>query len=136
MLVYDLVCPYVKNELLTFMYGKEFVGLQKSTNMIDKVDYLKVLDYFDNCARIYYVGKESSGNLLLFQKNNGRWQLTRWETIWSVSGSASKYIWPYFYHHGEPLGFFVLLGIGIALIEVLVLTMLNFRKFPKAEKEG
>lgn len=57
-------CPYAKNEILTLRYGKEFTGLQKQTNLIDEVDYLKVLNYSDNFARVYYVEVEGMGNVL------------------------------------------------------------------------
>ncbi len=79
--------PYAKYELLTWKYGNEFIGLQKSTNMIDEIDFLKVIDYSNDLAEVYYVKVEESGNILSFENNNGVWKMKEWNTVWSKSGS-------------------------------------------------
>lgn len=86
---------YVKYEVLTVIYRQEFSELYKLTNMIDQVDYLKVMEYSDNHARVYYVTKNVYGNLVTFIKEYDRWNLEHWETVWSKSGSADGFIWPY-----------------------------------------
>lgn len=110
--------PYAHNELLTWKYGKEFIGLQESTNMIGEVEFLKVLAYSNNSARVYYVG--NSGNILSFIKNNNVWQMKSWDTIWSETGSAEAFIWPYFYHSSEGIAVFIFIGF-LALLMIVFL---------------
>lgn len=119
--------PFTQNELLTWKYGKEFVGLQKNTQIIDEVDFIKVLDYSDNSARVYYVG--SSGNVLSFVKNNGVWEIKTWDTAWSKTGSADNFIWPYFYHTGEGLVAFIIIGfLGLLIIVSLYFVVVLIKK--------
>lgn len=89
--------PYIKVEILTNKYFNEFAELYKLCNMIDQIDYYKVYDYSTTSARIYYVAKnKSSGNIFEFSKKDGEWILKDWKTIWSDSGSADGFIWPYY----------------------------------------
>ena len=83
-------------EVLTSQHKEEFATLYKLTNMIGSVDYLKVMDYSDSKARVYYVTKKDSGNLITFVKQKGQWKLKKWATIWSHYGSADGFVWPYF----------------------------------------
>lgn len=125
--------PYMKYELLTWKNGAEFSGLQKTTNMIGDVDYLKVLDYSVDSARVYYVGE--SGNILTFIQNNERWELVSWKTIWSKSGSADNFIWPYFYHSSEGIGFIIIIGIFLTFsISIFFLIAKTIRRKMKAHE--
>ena len=36
-----------------------------------------------------------NGNILTYKKENGSWYFDRWETVWSRSGSADGFVWPY-----------------------------------------
>jgi len=49
------IVPYIQCEILTAKYGDEFMDLEKSIQMIDEADYLKVLEYSETFARVYYV---------------------------------------------------------------------------------
>lgn len=90
-----LFFPYLKAEVLTVRYGKEFAGLQKQTNMLSESKYYKVISYSYDSAEVFYVS--DSGNLLTFKKDsNGEWKYSKWKTIWSTSGSASEFMWPYY----------------------------------------
>lgn len=90
-----LFFPYIKSEYLTLKYGKEFEGLEKQTNMLSDSSYYKVLDYSENKARVFYVS--DSGDIIVFQKNpQGEWIYQSWDTIWSKSGSADGFMWPYY----------------------------------------
>ena len=40
-----LVIPYAKVEFLIWRHGAEFESLYKMSNMIDGIEYLKVMDY-------------------------------------------------------------------------------------------
>lgn len=67
--------------------------------MLGDMEYFKVLECSDNSAKVYYVSKNMSGaDVLTFAKINGKWTETRWNTIWSTTGSASEVIWPYWWH--------------------------------------
>ena len=113
---------YMKNEFLTWHYGKEFIGLHKSSNMVDNVDYLKVISYSENSACIYYVG--SSGDVFTFTKNNNEWEMLTWNTIWSKTGSADGFIYPYFWHSIEGIYFFGLVII-LSIITICMLFLLE-----------
>jgi hypothetical protein len=119
------IIPCMQNEVLTWQHGTEFTGLQKSTGMIDEVDYLKVLDYSENFAKVYYVSNDGGGDMLIFVKDNGNWKLETWETIWSTSGSADDFIWPYFYHSSEGIIFFILIVSTIFILSSFMYVVYN-----------
>ncbi len=89
-----------KCEILTLMYGKQFIGQERQTNLLAESDYLKVLKYSNSRAEVYYVIEDHGyGNVLTFNKVDGYWDLESYNTIWSSSGgSASGVIWPYWWH--------------------------------------
>ncbi|PWL44981.1 MAG: hypothetical protein DBY45_04845 [Clostridiales bacterium] len=91
------LCSIAKCEILTLRHGKEFINSYKQNSMIGSIDYLKILDYNSDSARIYYVGSgRSGGDVLLFKRVDHQWIYTDWErTVWSKSGSADGFIWPY-----------------------------------------
>lgn len=111
--------PYLRYEYLTFQYGNTFAGLQNSTHMIDEVDNLKVLTYSDSHARVYYIG--NTGDILTFRKVNGSWELENggWVTVWSKTGSADGFIWPYFYHSSEGILIFTLLCFSLVIVLIV-----------------
>ena len=85
----------IKCERLTSLYGKEFIGLDRQTNMLEGASIIKVLDYSYSFARVYYKD-ESGGNILIFKKGDGKWRYVIWErTVWSRMGSADDFLWPY-----------------------------------------
>ena len=91
-----LFVPYIKAEILTMKYGDEFDGLQKQTNMRSNAEYYRVLSYSHDTAKVFYVS--GSGDLLTFKKDaTGAWKYSEWKTIWSNSGSASEFMWPYYH---------------------------------------
>ena len=88
--------PYIKAELLTFKYGNEFENMELQTNMLTKSEYYKVISYCNETAEVFYVS--GSGDLLTFKKDkSGNWKLSEWKTIWSDSGSADGFMWPYYH---------------------------------------
>lgn len=84
----------IKCEVNTFMYGNQFHDEYKQTNMISGTQKLKVLKYSENKAKIYYSNKEY-GNIIIFEKKNNKWIMDTWDTVWSRTGSADGFIWPY-----------------------------------------
>lgn len=91
--------PYAKVEYLTYKYGPEFESLYKETHMIDGICVCKVYEYTETKAKIYYVESgRTFGALVKFIKdeNDDTWILDGWDAVWSKTGSASEFIWPYY----------------------------------------
>lgn len=87
--------PYLKAEYLSLKHGKEFEGLELQTNMLNKSRYYKVIEYSDKKASVFYVS--DTGDILTFIKNDdGLWELDGWKTVWSKSGSADSFSYPYY----------------------------------------
>ena len=86
----------LKCEILTCRYGIDFDTIYREFTMLEEIEYLKVLNYTDSFARVYYVSKNrSSGDILFFAKEKNKWIVENWKTIWSKSGSADDFVWPY-----------------------------------------
>lgn len=95
-----------KCEILTMMHRNEFNEAYKSNTMLGETEYCKVIDYSEDRARVYYVSSNcSGGDVLTFTKENGEWKYENWDTIWSTTGSADDFIWPYWWHfvYSHPL---------------------------------
>lgn len=89
--------PYLKAEILTLRFGKTFKHEYLQTNMIDSIQYFKVLDKKKDTAKVLYItSKHASANIVYFKYLDGKWCMTNWVTVWSKSGSADSFIWPYY----------------------------------------
>ncbi|MBE6599229.1 MAG: hypothetical protein E7638_07295 [Ruminococcaceae bacterium] len=90
-----LFSPYIRAEYLTFVYGKQFAGLEQQTNILNPARYFRVLAYSETEATVFYVS--DTGDLMTFVKDaNGEWERAEWKTIWSTTGSADEFMWPYY----------------------------------------
>lgn len=91
------LAAFLKCEILTHQYGGEFAETYRENTMLCEPEYWKVLEYNEDFARVYYVGEgRCYGNILRFKKVNGTWKYDLWEaTVWSKTGSADGYVWPY-----------------------------------------
>lgn len=95
-----LIFPYIKAEYFTLKYGEQFKNSYSMTNMIDGVEFYKVIEYDGKNAKVYYV---ESGGLtthyvyFIRDSENDKWKMKTWETIWSKYGSASDAAWPYYF---------------------------------------
>lgn len=88
--------PYLKAEVLTFQHGSEFEGLEQQTKMLAEARYYKVISYTEDTATVFYVS--DTGDLITFGRDSqGNWQYTDWVTIWSNTGSADEFYWPYYH---------------------------------------
>lgn len=90
-----------KCEVLTLLHGKEFSdsSLYEEDTMFVPPKYLKVLEYSESKARVYYVLINNLGaDIITYTKENGQWKFQRWDPIWAKGGSASEVIWPYWWH--------------------------------------
>ncbi|MBO5064592.1 MAG: hypothetical protein J6D06_00550 [Clostridia bacterium] len=86
-------------EILTKKYYDDFQQAYTQNTMLGEMEYFKVLSCDGNTSEVYYVSKGmTDANVLTFRNNNGVWQETSWETIWSASGSASEVVYPYWWH--------------------------------------
>ena len=87
----------LKCEFLTYRYGYQFETIYRENTMMGDIDYLKVLSYSNSTARVYYVSKNrAAGDILVFSKQNGEWKYDYWDwTVWSKTGSADNFVWPY-----------------------------------------
>ena len=96
-----LLFPYLKVEVLTGIYGNQFESLYNASGWLNQLSYFKVMKYNGDKADVYYADLDGiSGATFLyhFEKESGEWELKNWECIWSKSGSADKFIWPYYFH--------------------------------------
>jgi len=97
--------------------------------MIMEKGYAKVLRYSPEQARIYYVNEEqSAANILDFTNENGSWRHSRWDAVWSKTGSAESYVWPYFYHSVEGIVTVVLLGLPVLILITGLLIALQIQE--------
>ena len=104
-----LICVWgsslIKCELLTHKHYDEFKDAYKQNTMLGDMEYFKVLSCSPyrtyDFAQVYYVSKgNTAGNVLTFKFNydTDSWEEISWSTIWSVDGSASEVIYPYWWH--------------------------------------
>lgn len=86
-----------KCEKLTAQYGAQFADLYKNYTMFEEPDDFKVLQYQDTKASVYYVTRGSGGDIVHYRRDEvlDAWQFDEWETVWSRTGSASGFVWPY-----------------------------------------
>ncbi len=92
-----IVIPYAKVEILTAQHGAEFPNVAEDVGMIGDVLYIKVMEYDDEKAEVYAVATGRDVTVLCYYENiNDKWQLERWECIWSSTGSADSLIWPFY----------------------------------------
>ena len=111
--------PYFQVERLTKKYGLEFEERYKDNGYCESIDYLKVFKYHDESVDISYLDNRKLKNrlnnlgedyalvlyiednhsfaeLYVFHDEGDRWVLSEWNTIWSYSGSADSFMWPYY----------------------------------------
>lgn len=91
-----------KCEILTLLHGDVFSDpdLYAENTSIGDMEYIKVLNFSDDRAEIYYVSENHSlGCIISFVKKDDIWQYYKWEdTLWSADGNADKVIFPYWWH--------------------------------------
>lgn len=86
----------VQCEMLTLHHGSEFDNRWQEYTMLDEPQQLKVLEYNENTAKIYLFNSDG-GDVLFFSRysQTSDWSFESWETIWSKTGSADGFVWPY-----------------------------------------
>lgn len=114
-----LFTPYVMVDVLTAKHGAEFSALYSVNGFYHDIEYLKVFQYRDekvdlayldknglrrelevlndDCAVVLYIEENhSSAALFIFHDEDGKWELSSWDVVWSHSGAADGFIWPYY----------------------------------------
>ena len=92
----------VKCEILTAKYGDQALySACIEQTMIEEDSSFKVLECEPAVyARVYAKGANTSHELILICDQDSHasnpWKVVIWNTIWSKSGSADGFIWPYF----------------------------------------
>ncbi len=100
LLIY-VIFSYAKVEYLTYYYGCEFDNKEYYAGHFQDISLIKVFEYKDDYAKVYYESKnEGYGQLAIFRKNSdGDFTLERMGVkAWSRHGSADDFIWPYYFH--------------------------------------
>ena len=119
LIIIYLSIPYFMIERLTQKYGVEFENLYSKNGFYDGIEYLRVLQYKEEKVDIYYLDDDylreelknlddkyavilyveenhSSEAVYIFEDKNGQWEMVEWNLIWSFSGSADTFMWPYY----------------------------------------
>jgi hypothetical protein len=65
----------IKSEIITSKYSEKLIHEELQTNMLYDADDLKVLDYSDRYARVYYAYDSSGGAVIEFSNKDGKWAL-------------------------------------------------------------
>lgn len=90
--------PYIKAGYLTVKYGDEFANGYEQTGMIDDIEYFRVIEYNDKEAVVCYIVKNHGALVKIWfeQNEDGVWQEIKWDCVWSKTGSADNFCWPYY----------------------------------------
>lgn len=93
-----VIVPYIRVEVLTWQHKLEFCTLYNSNRMLKDIEYFKIMSYSKESAEVYYVSRGKKAGFLykFIQSDEGGWQLEGWDVVWSSSGSADNFIWPYY----------------------------------------
>ncbi len=84
-------------EYMTYRYGQQFEDAYIGHTMFQKPDYHKVIHYTETTAKVYYANYGKGGDVVYYERENpdSEWTFVKWITVWSASGSADDFIWPY-----------------------------------------
>jgi len=109
-------------EFLTFRHGAEFTLPEDIAWYVGYLDSIKVLEYTDSSARIYFYTRRGIAFEVHFARarNGNEWLLETWRTVWSYTGTAGSYVWPYYHHSIEGRIILGIFGIPYVLILSLI----------------
>lgn len=103
-LIVFIGASYLYVEILTYKYGTQFEHLYNASGWIENCSSYKVFKYADEAADVYYEAfnpnkkKVSATFMYHFKRVNDEWILDSWKCIWSQTGNADGFIWPYYFH--------------------------------------
>lgn len=93
-LILIIAVPYIKVEFLTMYASEQFE--RSSFEMVDNISYCKVMKYQSEYAEVLYVCKGKATILVKYEKISDEWKEKSWQCIWSATGTADEFIWPYY----------------------------------------
>lgn len=93
-----LTLPILQIEYTTYKHFNEFSEYMSGNDSPICAQKMKVIDYSDGNAKVYFYTPYDSGDILYFTKSNSDWSISSWESYWSVSGNADRIVWPYWWH--------------------------------------
>lgn len=99
-----ICASYLNVEVLTYKYGMQFKDLYNASGWIESCSLYKVFKYADDEAEVYYEAfnpnkkKVSATFMYHFKRVDDKWILDSWKCIWSQTGNADEFIWPYYFH--------------------------------------
>jgi len=108
----------VRVEFLTFRHGAEFTLPDDIAWYVGTLDSIKVLEYTERSARVYFYTRRGIGFDVHFVRSRSEsgWLLETWRTVWSYTGTAGSYVWPYYHHSIEGRIILSILGIPYTLL--------------------
>ena len=94
------IVSLVHCELLTAKYADaHMLEAINAYQAYVEIDTLKVLDYKPHSYCRVYGKSEEAGNVFILTydlgENQNNWNVVHWDTVWSKTGSADGFIWPY-----------------------------------------
>ena len=99
--VFVWIGALAKNRILTEIHKDEIENMvfAEYEEPLPEFDWYRITSYSDDKMEIYYVDGDVGGKITCRKTANG-WTHTDMidSIIWSGSGSADDYIWPYWYH--------------------------------------
>lgn len=91
-----VLLPYIRVEILTYSHGHEFSNGYEQTHMVDGIAYLKVFSYSRDTAKVVYITETHDAVIEVAFSRSPDWTMTSWACLWSKSGSADSFFWPYY----------------------------------------
>lgn len=94
-----LSIPTLKCEILTLQHGTEFESHKSDWDWGG--DCLKVIEYDDESAEVYFYSTEEGGlgSLVSFVKEENIWTFESWDTLWSDGGGNADDVLPQYWWH-------------------------------------
>jgi len=111
-----------KCEFITSKHIKEFKVPDEVIVWSGELDNMKLLDYSLASASLYYYDTEI-GFEIKYVKQNGFWEMETWRCVWSKSGNADEFVWPYLHHSAEGIGLCLLIGMPTAFVALFFLLL-------------
>lgn len=68
-------------------------------------DRYRVLECSDDEAKIYIWEPRIWGHILTLEKTDGEWNVTSWDTRWSLVGNADEWVPQYWFHFVYAFGY-------------------------------
>lgn len=95
-----------KNRILTELHRDEIASLEfYESEPLPEFEWYRILSYSETEIEIYYVNKfgdSTFGGIVNYRylPNINMWShnYTGYDCLWSTSGSADNFIWPYWHH--------------------------------------